>query len=354
MANLMSYGEWARGQNNSSSPGGDGFGRSYDEYLQMFGGGSGGSSPQQSQISSYTYNNQQSALRNKQIADAAKSKADALALQKKQQADALAQQKASAKQQAEYQKQLAAQRSELEAKIKSLSSAPSKPVSIQNSQGTTSVKNGNVTQTLAPAAQKYQDTAQAGAQANAEALGKTSPERDAQLKEYQKTFVDELTNNSSTRLKQQFADAGLLGSSLQGNALNELNTKAETQGILQRDQLRNTDEENKRNNLGMFDNILGRLANQSLATSGQALDSYFQQAGMDTQKNQFQASSLQNIFNNTQQLGLQNNAQGENARQFNAQNDLQKQQFGFDQQQYFDRMLGSSPFATPAAYKGGF
>ena len=80
----MSYGEWARGQNNSSSPGGDGFGRSYDEYLQMFGGGSGGSSPQQSQISSYTYNNQQSALRNKQIADAAKSKADALALQKKQ------------------------------------------------------------------------------------------------------------------------------------------------------------------------------------------------------------------------------------------------------------------------------
>ena len=99
-------------------------------------------------------------------------------------------------------------------------------------------------------------------------LGITSPQREASLNRWQDIFTKEALRTSMPQLEQTLFARGMGGSRFYQDAVTDLLSKVETQGVLNREELANRDEALKLNQLGSLQNLLQQyLTNQNTLQS---------------------------------------------------------------------------------------
>jgi len=146
-------------------------------------------------------------------------------------------------------------------------STPSKQPTIQRMQtpsGTVIIENGVM---------RYEESsAQASARNNLNnlreqylaRLGNTSAERSEQYATYKKSYRDQF-DSGQTRLEQSLIGRGLGGSTIYGNSVAKYASEADNKSNLAVEGLKSNDENNKRANLTLIDNMLARVNSNDLS-----------------------------------------------------------------------------------------
>lgn len=101
-------------------------------------------------------------------------------------------------------------------------------------------------------------------------LGYTAPSREASLNQWQDTFSKEALRTSQPQLEQSLFARGLGGSKYYSDSLTDLLSKVNTQAVLNRENLANTDEQLKLSQYSAVNSGLQDLINQANTLSGQS------------------------------------------------------------------------------------
>jgi len=116
-------------------------------------------------------------------------------------------------------------------------------------------------------------------------LGITAPEREASLNQWQDTFTKEALRTSMPQLEQTMFARGMGGSKLYGDSVTDLLSKIGTQGVLNREQLSQSDEQLKlsqlasilgagQSNLSNMSSLMGQATGQTNTNNQQAWNQY--------------------------------------------------------------------------------
>jgi hypothetical protein len=151
--------------------------------------------------------------------------------------------------------------------------------------GNTSYANNTWGFNLTPEAQAEQQQIQSLKNSILAGLGITSSQREQSLNQWQDTFVKEALRTSQPQLEQSLFARGLGGSRYYSDALTDLLTKVNTQGVLNRESLSNQDQQlmlqqlagvgnlGQQNYSNMY-NLLGQSTGQSNQQYQNAINLY--------------------------------------------------------------------------------
>jgi hypothetical protein len=138
------------------------------------------------------------------------------------------------------------------------------------SQGTGGANSGTFGVNLTPSTQEYSDQLSAMRNSILSGLGYTAPSREASLNQWQDTFSKEALRTAQPQLEQSLFARGLGGSKYYSDSLTDLLSKVNTQAVLNRENLANTDEQLKLSQLSSVNSGMSDLINQINSLSGSA------------------------------------------------------------------------------------
>jgi len=143
------------------------------------------------------------------------------------------------------------------------------PASYSNPYGTSYFRNNTYGTDLSSGTQDYYNQLDAMRKAIYSGLGYTSPAREASLNQWQQTFEKEALRNTQPQLEQSLFARGLGGSKYYSDSLTDLLSKTATQGVLNREQLSQNDQNMQLQYLASINPEIANILSQSNAlTSG--------------------------------------------------------------------------------------
>jgi len=145
-------------------------------------------------------------------------------------------------------------------------------------------------------------------------LGITAPEREASLNQWQDIFTKEALRTSMPQLEQTLFSRGLGGSRFYGDQVTDLLSKIGTQGVLNREQLSQSDEQLKlqqlasilgagQSNIGNMQNMMGQATGQTNFAQQQAWKQYMDMLPYTPQVNAGTPSTFSNILSGISSVG---------------------------------------------------
>ena len=187
-------------------------------------------------------------------------------------------------------------------------SLPTGGQTFSNPYGTGSYSNNNFGFNMNAGTQDYYNQLDAMRKAIYSGLGYTSAARENSLNQWQDTFTKEALRTSQPQLEQSLFDRGLGGSKYYSDSLTDLLSKVGTQGVLNREQLSNQDQQMNLSYLASINPEIQNILNQGNSLTGAAASQWNSMlpytatwnqkpSTLDTVMNwPFEAGTLQSLF----------------------------------------------------------